>query len=260
MNTQLKQSKNKFSLQAGTTNRHKWHKQTVSALQVLDRLKTETLEKWGTIGGEERENVVMFGGITNETADNLYNEIGEKFNWLITKENADKITAAVIAVLPAAREAMPVEDNRKTPETLNNEAFARQTANKEREAADAIKAEKIAEIKADLMARYPYAAADDGKMSSHARAAKNMKQELKRAFPHVKFSVRSESFSMGNPIRVEWDNGPATKTVDAITNKYQYYIDKCTDDTYSGIQGFQQERDFPFIRKRCGVCARPKAR
>ena len=81
------------------------------------------------------------------------------------------------------------------------------------------------------MARYPYAMPDDGKTSSHARAAKNMKQELKRAFPYVKFSVTSDSFSMGNSINVSWDNGAAAESVNAIVKKYQYYIDKCTNDT-----------------------------
>lgn len=51
-------------------------------------------------------------------------------------------------------------------------------------------------------------------------AAKNIRAELAAAFPGVKFSVRSERFSMGNAIRVEWTDGPTGKTVDAITDKY----------------------------------------
>ncbi len=52
-------------------------------------------------------------------------------------------------------------------------------------------------------------------------AAKNIRIELKAAFPAVKFSVRSESFSMGNAIRIHWTDGPTTKQVKEITDKYQ---------------------------------------
>lgn len=52
-------------------------------------------------------------------------------------------------------------------------------------------------------------------------AAKNIRIELKAAFPGVKFSVRTESFSMGDAIRVSWTDGPTTAMVDAIVDKYQ---------------------------------------
>lgn len=54
----------------------------------------------------------------------------------------------------------------------------------------------------------------------HVVAAKNMRIELQRAFPGVKFSVRSKSFSMGNDVRVSWTDGPSVAQVDAIINKY----------------------------------------
>ena len=60
--------------------------------------------------------------------------------------------------------------------------------------------------------------------------AKNIRIELKRAFPGVKFSVTSDSFSMGNSIDVSWTDGPTTKAVDAIINKYrQGSFDGMTD-------------------------------
>ena len=58
-------------------------------------------------------------------------------------------------------------------------------------------------------------------MSTHAQAAKLIKQDLKRAFPTVKFSVKSESYSGGNSIRIYWTNGPVTEAVSDITGKYQ---------------------------------------
>ncbi len=57
-------------------------------------------------------------------------------------------------------------------------------------------------------------------MSNQALAAKNIKQELKAAFPGIKFSVSSDSFSMGDSVAVRWNDGPTTKEVEAITNEY----------------------------------------
>lgn len=61
-------------------------------------------------------------------------------------------------------------------------------------------------------------------------AAKNMRAMLKAAWPKVKFSVRSESFSGGNAVRVSWTDGPATKDVDAIANRFSPgWFDGMTD-------------------------------
>lgn len=58
-------------------------------------------------------------------------------------------------------------------------------------------------------------------ISDHALAAKNIRKELKAAFPHVKFSVRSSSFSMGDSVHISWTDGPCTRDVEKITRKYQ---------------------------------------
>lgn len=52
-------------------------------------------------------------------------------------------------------------------------------------------------------------------------AAKNIRIELKRAFPLIKFSVKTSQYSMGNSVRIGWEDGPSTEQVDAITEKYQ---------------------------------------
>lgn len=57
--------------------------------------------------------------------------------------------------------------------------------------------------------------------SDHATGAASIKAELSKAFPGIKFRVRSSSFSMGDDITVHWEFGPTTKEVEAITNKYQ---------------------------------------
>lgn len=51
-------------------------------------------------------------------------------------------------------------------------------------------------------------------------AAKNTRTELKRAFPGVKFSVKTSRFSMGNDMRVTWTDGPNVYQVEQITEQY----------------------------------------
>ena len=57
--------------------------------------------------------------------------------------------------------------------------------------------------------------------SSLTTAAKNVRIELKKAFPGVKFQVRTERYSGGNSLRVYWIDGPNSQQVDAIIDKYQ---------------------------------------
>lgn len=86
---------------------------------------------------------------------------------------------------------------------------------------------------------YPYLIKAPHGRGDHLVCAKNIRIELKRAFPGVKFSVRYKSFSMGNSITVSWTDGPTTKQVDAIVNKYEYgRFDGMTDLSYSVDSGF----------------------
>jgi len=60
------------------------------------------------------------------------------------------------------------------------------------------------------------------RMTTHAQTAKAIREELKKAFPNVSFSVKSFSFSMGDDVRIKWTNGPTTEQVENITKKYEY--------------------------------------
>lgn len=53
-------------------------------------------------------------------------------------------------------------------------------------------------------------------------AAKNIRLELKAAYPATKFSVTTKRFSMGNSIDVRWTDGPTVEQVNKIARKYQY--------------------------------------
>lgn len=58
--------------------------------------------------------------------------------------------------------------------------------------------------------------------SSSANCASAIREELKKEFPSVKFSVKSSNFSGGDSVRISWENGPTTLEVSSITSKYQY--------------------------------------
>jgi len=70
--------------------------------------------------------------------------------------------------------------------------------------------------------------------SSHSNCAAAIREELKKVMPQFKFSVRSESFSGGDAVRISWENGPTVGQVEEITNKYAYgRFDSMTDYSYS---------------------------
>ena len=51
-------------------------------------------------------------------------------------------------------------------------------------------------------------------------ASKNMKIELALAFPGVRFSIKTRRFSGGDAIDVSWTDGPTSKQVDEIIDRY----------------------------------------
>jgi hypothetical protein len=59
-----------------------------------------------------------------------------------------------------------------------------------------------------------------GKNDPLNAAAKNVRIELARAFPGVKFSVKTSRFSGGDSLRVSWTDGPTSGQVDEIVGKY----------------------------------------
>jgi len=96
------------------------------------------------------------------------------------------------------------------------------------------RAEVIQNYKSNYDSRQDYKAEqkikNKGKLSSHAAAAAAIKAELSTLYPHIKFSVKSESFSMGDSVDIRWDDGPTTEEVEQISSKYQYgHFDGMTD-------------------------------
>lgn len=54
-----------------------------------------------------------------------------------------------------------------------------------------------------------------------AQTSKVIKQELKKAFPEVKFSVKSDNYSGGNSVNIEYWDAMPLKEVEEIVSKYQ---------------------------------------
>ena len=75
--------------------------------------------------------------------------------------------------------------------------------------------------------------AEFSKKSCQALAAANIRKLLRQAFPGQKFSVTSESFSMGNAVDVTWEDGPTEKEVEHFTHNFvSSGFDGMTDYSY----------------------------
>jgi hypothetical protein len=76
--------------------------------------------------------------------------------------------------------------------------------------------------RANLPAAHPHLLARAARpdWSAHRLAAENIRRELRRRFPGVKFSVTSESYAGGNSADVRWTDGPTAKEVEAVANRH----------------------------------------
>jgi len=59
-------------------------------------------------------------------------------------------------------------------------------------------------------------------LSIAAKTAKAIREELKQVFPEIKFSVKSETYSMGTAVTITYEDGPTREQVYEVVNKYQY--------------------------------------
>lgn len=81
--------------------------------------------------------------------------------------------------------------------------------------------EHVAGRTKSLQYRAERKSANKGVLSGVALTAKVIRDRLKTEFPGVKFSVTSESYSMGNSVNIHWTDGPVRNLVDRIVNQYQ---------------------------------------
>lgn len=78
-----------------------------------------------------------------------------------------------------------------------------------------------------------------------ALAAQEIRKILKEAFPGVKFSVTSETYSMGNSIDIKWEGIPTKAEVQPLVKQYeQGHFDGMTDSyEYSNYR-----KDIPQVK------------
>lgn len=69
-------------------------------------------------------------------------------------------------------------------------------------------------------------------LTGAALTAKVIKQRLKKLYPLVKFSVTSDTFSMGDSVDIRWTDGPLQDAVNAITKQYQHGNFNSMEDMY----------------------------
>lgn len=94
------------------------------------------------------------------------------------------------------------------------------------------RSQRIEELKKTQDIREEHKAKRKNQKSTHANCASTLKAELQKAFKGVKFSVTSDSFSMGDSVRVKWTDGPTKKMVEEIADKYQYGHFNGMEDIY----------------------------
>ena len=58
-------------------------------------------------------------------------------------------------------------------------------------------------------------------LTGAALTAKVIKKRLTVLYPSIKFSVRSDVFSMGDSVDIRWTDGPLREIIEAITKPYQ---------------------------------------
>ena len=93
----------------------------------------------------------------------------------------------------------------------------------------------------ELPSRYPFLKRlKDGKESCEVVGAANIRIELKKAFPGVKFSVRTEHRGSSS-INIGWTDGPTTEQVKTVTDKYQ-------EGDFNGMEDIYEYNDAIFPR------------
>jgi len=213
--------------------------------EIVGEQKPETIAKLGGIG--------VMGGNAN-------------FHIVFTGEHAHRSTVPESIVLGSCQ--WSIEDGIATADEITTALAAAEAKKQADEAEQLRKSNDRASKRTALPKLYPWletiaphkvpsrGSAGARTKSSHALGAANLKAELQREFPGVKFSVKSESYSGGDAIRVRWDFGPTTDEVTRFTNKYRegdfdgmtdsydYNQDNVWPDVFGGAKYVTESRCF----------------
>lgn len=104
--------------------------------------------------------------------------------------------------------------------------------------------ERIVEEKArsDRREAYYLERKSKGKtLTQAAQASKMIKIILNKEYPNIKFSVKSDNYSMGSSVRINWTDGIPEKEIDSFARQFQYgHFDGMND-----IYEYSNKKDFP---------------
>ena len=200
------------------------------------------------ITGEQRpETISKLGGVgvMGGNAD---------FRIVFTGERAHLSTVPEAIVLGSCQ--WSIEDGIADADEIKTALAAAEAKKQADEAEQLRKNNERAEKRTALPKLYPWLQTVGNGKSSHALGAANLKTELQREFPGVKFSVKSESYSGGDAIRVRWEFGPTTDEVakftdkyregdfDGMTDSYDYNHDNVWPDVFGGAKYVTESRCF----------------
>jgi len=185
----------------------------------------------------------------------IYDALGERFAWEITRDNAGDVAEAFREALPACMETVPLEDNRTTPEQDAERLEQRAQETQARAAIAAEKSDTVEQLAEELRKQYPDAISADSGKSSHARAGASLKRILQAQ--GLRVSVKSSSFSMGNSVRADIktpDLLPAQRDeVQALCDRFTYgTFDPMTD--CSGYDHSEAGEAWELVHGRAKYC------
>lgn len=93
------------------------------------------------------------------------------------------------------------------------------------------KAKEKEELRARLIVEYDFLERNDE--DDYIIVGKNIRTELKKNFPAVKFSVRHWWLTGNDSFEISWHDGPTRKQVEAVVGKYENsYLDPSDDGCY----------------------------
>lgn len=87
--------------------------------------------------------------------------------------------------------------------------------------AESMRTREIENAKLNFDGREEYKKNNPPRQTGAASCAITIREELKKEFPGIKFSVRSENFAGGDSVNIGWEDGPTVKQVEHFTGKYQ---------------------------------------
>lgn len=187
--------------QTEITEETKWTAQDLGPRQAkqfneaLGKFGWEAKTKTEITDHGQHSYVEMHGGSWQPDAAPILLAIKRHYGAVVTGKNYMHIVADINTATLKLKDTRPVIDKRTTPE----ERAERERIASEYKAAEAAKSARLATLK-----RHEY---------SLAETSKAVKQVLSVLFPATTFSVRSESYSMGNNITASWTDGPTEMQV-----------------------------------------------